>query len=604
MAHFQGTYDIEYDDGDKEAGVSPEFIHHESGAVDSGSEGMDPSDEKALLRAFRNKDKQNIGEIRARDFKSVCTEQFKLVLGRDDLDEIQSVHPGEDNGYINYRGWIKAIVASSAAMRGAKRARAREMGSDDENGRKDSDEEAHGDPKLVVLTPAVRQLIFTKCTDYDEAYDAFRPFDTEASGEISDVGFGKGLKKLGVKVTDEQLNELVTLFDFDGGGLVRYKEFIRFALGGVHIIDKDFAAVMNKVRLQRLKIAAEASKKKRKFDLLKSLADHDDDEVGWIKAKEFRTCLKKMKFELGNDDIETICDGVEVPDKKGGKKPKTKGRIDYRAFAELALEDVVDLDIVQCRLASAMLLARRKRIKLVKAFEAQDKHRKGVVMRDVFEHILLQGLSLPLTSEDIVVLMAKFAAKKRVEYGEFLAWMEATGGRNTRIAKQRAALGKSVKAAIRKLRKKNKKWNLEKVFRRFDAGGRGSISRVDFLRGLEKSGLAEQLGAGEAREIIELFDPDRRNSVDYQGFEKFAGGNDDMVRGESEGNDSDSNDDLSANRHNRDRSKNRHEDSSDDDGEKEANKRTQCPSSLFCVVFIYETTLNKREPRDCHVLDR
>ena len=65
--------------------------------------------------------------------------------------------------------------------------------------------------------------------------------------------------------------------------------------------------------------ARRKAKKKTKLDLRAKLGDYDDDEVGWIKAKDFNACLKLLKFELGGDALETLTTGFASV-QAGGKQ--------------------------------------------------------------------------------------------------------------------------------------------------------------------------------------------------------------------------------------------------------------------------------------------
>ena len=70
-ARKDGTYNITYDDGDKEQGVAPTFIRDERGEPCSG---VDPSDQEAVAAAFRKADRRSTGQVSRKAFSKAVLE--------------------------------------------------------------------------------------------------------------------------------------------------------------------------------------------------------------------------------------------------------------------------------------------------------------------------------------------------------------------------------------------------------------------------------------------------------------------------------------------------------------------------------------------------
>ncbi|XP_012862577.1 calmodulin-alpha-like [Echinops telfairi] len=75
------------------------------------------------------------------------------------------------------------------------------------------------------LTVMARKM---KDTDSEEEIRrAFRIFDKDGRGLISVAELRHVMTNLGEKLTDEEINEMITEADIDGNGEVNYEEFVR-----------------------------------------------------------------------------------------------------------------------------------------------------------------------------------------------------------------------------------------------------------------------------------------------------------------------------------------------------------------------------------------
>lgn len=65
----------------------------------------------------------------------------------------------------------------------------------------------------------------------DQIKDAFFTFDMSGNGFVGASEIRFVLDALGESVTNEEIDEMIRLIDFDGDGQVNYKEFYKMACG-------------------------------------------------------------------------------------------------------------------------------------------------------------------------------------------------------------------------------------------------------------------------------------------------------------------------------------------------------------------------------------
>ena len=77
------------------------------------------------------------------------------------------------------------------------------------------------DEFLVMMSRNARDM-----DSEEEIREAFRVFDKEGNGFISEAELRTVTTNLGLKLTDEELEEMVREADLDGDGEVSYEEFL------------------------------------------------------------------------------------------------------------------------------------------------------------------------------------------------------------------------------------------------------------------------------------------------------------------------------------------------------------------------------------------
>ena len=76
--------------------------------------------------------------------------------------------------------------------------------------------------KILNFSNSIKQGI----TVQDEIRDAFRVFDRDGNGFISVIDLTDVLLKIGEKLSQEEVEELMSEADIDGDGNIYYDEFV------------------------------------------------------------------------------------------------------------------------------------------------------------------------------------------------------------------------------------------------------------------------------------------------------------------------------------------------------------------------------------------
>ncbi|XP_006822821.1 neo-calmodulin-like [Saccoglossus kowalevskii] len=126
----------------------------------------------------------------------------------------------------------------------------------------------------------------------DDLYHAFREFDRNHDGFISIDELRRTMKKLGEKITEDELREMMREADQDGDGRVNYREFVKIIRAedilDNHTVDNGPA------------------------DLMEVFQDIDVDGNGYITADELRGALAKVPDTYTETDIEQMMEEADI----------------------------------------------------------------------------------------------------------------------------------------------------------------------------------------------------------------------------------------------------------------------------------------------------
>ncbi|KAJ4902034.1 Calcium-dependent protein kinase 19 [Raphanus sativus] len=127
----------------------------------------------------------------------------------------------------------------------------------------------------------------------------FANMDTDKSGTITYAELKTGLEKLGSRLTETEVKQILEDADVDGNGTIDYIEFI--------------SATMNRYRVER------------EEDLFKAFQHFDKDNSGFITRQELETAMKE--YNMGDDSmIKEIISDVDADN---------DGSINYQEFCNM-----------------------------------------------------------------------------------------------------------------------------------------------------------------------------------------------------------------------------------------------------------------------------
>nr|ACA63885.1 calcium-dependent protein kinase [Hordeum vulgare] len=150
--------------------------------------------------------------------------------------------------------------------------------------------------KKVALKIVAENLSEEEITGLKEM---FRSLDTDNSGTITLEELRSGLPKLGTKISESEITQLMEAADVDGNGTIDYSEFV--------------SATMHMNRLEK------------EDHILKAFEYFDKDHSGYIPVDELEEVLKK--YDMGDDKpIKDIIAEVDTDH---------DGRINYQEFVAM-----------------------------------------------------------------------------------------------------------------------------------------------------------------------------------------------------------------------------------------------------------------------------
>ena len=154
---------------------------------------------------------------------------------------------------------------------------------------------------LVVLLNMVSTL---SEKEIEKIKRQFLTLDEDGSGEISPYELTNILKDPKLKMSDDDISELLKGFDIDGNGTIDIREFMIF------MSNKKNRDLIHRAIVLRTQI-------RKVFNQL------DSDGNGYITKKEFKSMMRKQKCRFTETQIDAM---LKEADKNGD------GKIDYDEF--------------------------------------------------------------------------------------------------------------------------------------------------------------------------------------------------------------------------------------------------------------------------------
>jgi len=130
---------------------------------------------------------------------------------------------------------------------------------------------------------------------------AFDAIDTEGSGAIDSKAIGTILKDCGVRISEEELEEIILEVDDDGSGLLEFEEFAQLA--AKFLLEEDLTEL--------------------KKELREAFRIYDKEGVGYITNDVFVEILRELDPKLTQENLDDI---IQEIDEDGS------GTVDFEEF--------------------------------------------------------------------------------------------------------------------------------------------------------------------------------------------------------------------------------------------------------------------------------
>ncbi|XP_046385332.1 neo-calmodulin-like [Ischnura elegans] len=136
-----------------------------------------------------------------------------------------------------------------------------------------------------------------------EFRDAFRLFDKDGDGSITQEELGRVMRSLGQFATEEELQQMLTEVDIDGDGSFSFDEFVEI--------------------VSNMGTAADKTADEEEKELRDAFRVFDKHNRGYISASDLRAVLQCLGEDLSEEEIEDMIKEVDVDG---------DGRIDFYEF--------------------------------------------------------------------------------------------------------------------------------------------------------------------------------------------------------------------------------------------------------------------------------
>lgn len=152
-------------------------------------------------------------------------------------------------------------------------------------------------------------------TQMNEFREAFRLFDKDGDGSITQEELGRVMRSLGQFAREEELEQMLHEVDINGDGCFSFEEFVE--------IVSNMGATAEKTAAQEEK------------ELRDAFRVFDKHNRGYISASDLRAVLQCLGEDLSEEEIEDMIKEVDVDG---------DGRIDFYEFAHALGEPGEDID--------------------------------------------------------------------------------------------------------------------------------------------------------------------------------------------------------------------------------------------------------------------
>ena len=315
-------------------------------------------DKGSLAKSFRGLDEDLSGGISIDEFRtffnnmghSLSDSQVHLLLERVDSDKGGTVDldefcthfdlmtaPPEEQGFSNVNTAIGEVGGEAASTN-------KDGGAG--NSKMEADDHTHDHDDVIVRVHSIISQLKRKVAQKGSMRTVFREYDANHDGSISRDEFRDALNNLNLRVTDEELDALLSMVDshHTDNQEIMYDDFCAkfgdeqqaggLADLGVHTLP-DFTSAKDKASRLTPKLTELAKKLQSGSGLvcfhkiLKAFKDFDTDGTGMISRDHFRFAVDRVsRLGATTGASDCVVGWEHEVDTKGG------GSVDYVAFVE------------------------------------------------------------------------------------------------------------------------------------------------------------------------------------------------------------------------------------------------------------------------------
>ena len=262
------------------------------------------------------------------------------------------------------------------------------------------------------------------------AYDLYKMIDSDLDNNVSSREFGQFLRRLDVKLTDKQIDDLIQAFDKDGNGKVNFNEFV------TTIKEHTLEAPPMNLSTQEILETVATHMVENNITISTIFTEFDKNKDGFISRVEMEAAFEKLGFKLPmtktrelhayfdyNKDnkvsIKEFVDGVTPFYEKAQKnasaqKSPTQGRLQRQGTQSTLLENLRKKVKESVRL---------KHSSLKQVFRMYREGETAFITKDNFRKVMVD-LEVGLTSSEVTLVLENFVelnGKNEVNWEKFLS---------------------------------------------------------------------------------------------------------------------------------------------------------------------------------------
>eukprot|EP00943_MAST-04B_sp_MAST-4B-sp1_P000087 g87.t1 len=274
---------------------------------------------------------------------------------------------------------------------------------------------------IDLIQQKIKRDLFSTINNGVGYFDVFSSCDHNGDGKVTRLNFRKSLKKLNIKLQEDELRQMMDKFDSAGNGHVDYGAFYRWVAPFGSKASVDVEALQS--RLQHL-IRESAMMRPSTFDMRDAFSNFDHGNTGLVSRNQFSRSLKDMNLSLSKGELSYLMD-------RFGRQGHN---VNYQTFANFAKCNENEMDTISLRLQSRFDDIAREGIDYREVFEMFDERGTGFITRNEFKEAARQ-LGLPLTSTQLFALMERFshfAGGDKISYHDIL---EFVGFRHKKLSR-------------------------------------------------------------------------------------------------------------------------------------------------------------------------